>query len=126
MELQHIPSATLKSRLMTLPDEAVMKVLALVMAETLAAGSSLVEAASAVIKPDTRQWRAADDTFLDLVRDRPSINSLLCWVAGKAIADANISETAKVQRKILRDFLTGEGRDASGSKVSCRATNVCD
>ncbi|MEH2609632.1 ParB/RepB/Spo0J family partition protein [Bradyrhizobium sp. AZCC 1693] len=40
------------ARLLALPDGAVLKVLTLVMAETLAAGSSLVEAAGVVVKPD--------------------------------------------------------------------------
>jgi ParB family chromosome partitioning protein len=43
---------------------------------------------------------AADDTFLDLVRDRTAVNALLGEVAGKAAADANVSETVKVQKKI--------------------------
>jgi ParB family chromosome partitioning protein len=103
--------ATVFARLLALPDETVLKVLALVMAETLAAGSPLVEAAGVVIRPDVRQWWATDETFLDLVRDRASVNALLGAAAGKAVADANITETAKIQRKILRDFLTGEGRE---------------
>ena len=48
---------------------------------------------------------------LDLVRDRAAVNALLCEVAGKAVADANVSETAKVQRKIVHDCLTGDGRE---------------
>jgi ParB family chromosome partitioning protein len=99
------------SRLMSLPDEAVLRVLALVMAETLAASSHLVEAAGVVIRPDVARWWAADDTFLDLVRDRTAVNALLGEVAGKAVADANVSETAKVQKKIVRDYLKGEGRE---------------
>jgi len=99
------------ARLLALPDGAVLKVLTLVMAETLAAGSSLVEAAGVVVKPDVARWWAADDTFLDLVRDRVAVNGLLGEVAGKAVADANVSETAKVQKKIVYDCLTGEGHE---------------
>jgi ParB family chromosome partitioning protein len=99
------------ARLLALPDETVMRVLALVMAETLAAGSSLVEAAGVVIGPDVARWWTADDTFLDLVRNRTAVNALLGEVAGKAVADANVSETAKVQKKIVRDCLRGEGRE---------------
>jgi ParB family transcriptional regulator, chromosome partitioning protein len=83
----------------------------LVMAETLAASSHLVEAAGVVVKPDVARWWAADDTFLDLVRDRTAVNALLGEVAGKAVADANVAETAKVQKKIVRDCLMGEGRE---------------
>lgn len=103
--------ATVFARLLALPDEAVLKVLTVVMAETLAAGSRLVEAAGVVVKPDVARWWAADDTFLDLVRDRVAVNALLGELAGKAVADANVSETAKVQRKIVHDCLTGEGRE---------------
>ena len=99
------------SRLLSLPDEAVLKVLALVMAETLAVSSHLVEAAGVLIKPDVARWWAADDTFLDLVRDRTAVNGMLGEVAGKAVADANVSETAKVQKKIVHDCLKGEGRE---------------
>lgn len=102
---------TVFARLLALPDEAVLKVLTVVMAETLAAGSPLMEAAGVVVKPDVARWWAADDTFLDLVRDRVAVNALLGEVAGKAVADANVSETAKVQRKIVHDCLTGEGRE---------------
>lgn len=103
--------ATVFARLLALPDEAVLKALTVVMAETLAAGSPLVEATGVVVKPDVARWWTADDIFLELVRDRVAINALLCEVAGKAVADANVSETAKVQRKIVHDCLTGEGRE---------------
>jgi ParB family chromosome partitioning protein len=52
------------ARLLALPDDVVLKVLALVMAETLVAGSALVEAAGVVLKPDVGGWWGADDTFL--------------------------------------------------------------
>lgn len=105
--------AMLFARLLTLPDDVVLRVLTLAMAETLAAGSALVEAAGVVVKPDVARWWAADDTFLELVRDRVAINAMLGEVAGKAVAEANLSETAKVQRKIVHDCLTGEGRPRS-------------
>jgi ParB family chromosome partitioning protein len=102
--------AAVFARLLALPDEAVMRVLALVMAETLAAGSAFVEVAGVVIKPDVARWWAVDDTFLNLVRDRIAVNALLAEVAGNAVADANVSEMAKAQKKIVRDCLKGEGR----------------
>ncbi len=46
----------------------------------------------------------------DLVRDPTAVNALIAEVAGNAIADANVSETAKVEKKIVRDCLKGEGR----------------
>ncbi|WP_035686295.1 ParB/RepB/Spo0J family partition protein [Bradyrhizobium sp. Cp5.3] len=103
-------AASLFARLLTLPDEVVLRVIALVMAETLAAGSALTEAAGMVVKPEVARWWKADDAFLDLIRDRTAINSLLSEVAGKGVADANVSEPGKVQKKIIRDCLNGEGR----------------
>ena len=50
------------------------------------------------------------DTFLDLVRDRTALNGMLGEVAGRAVADANLSEPTKVQKKIIRDCLNGDGR----------------
>lgn len=103
-------AAHLFARLLALSDAMVLRVIALVMAETLAAGSVLVEAAGMAIKPDVGRWWKLDDTFLDLLKDRAAINALLSEVAGKAVADANVSEPGKVQKKIIHDCLTGEGR----------------
>lgn len=103
--------AAVLARLLTLPDEQVLRVLTLLMAETLYAGSELVEAAGFLVAPDVARWWAADDTFLDLVRDRGAVNAMLADVAGAETAAANVSETTKVQRKIIRDCLNGEGRD---------------
>lgn len=102
--------ASLFTKLLALPEEIVLRILALVMAETLAAGSILNEAAGLAIKPDVTRWWKLDDVFLDLLKDRTAINALLSEIAGKAVADANLSETGKVQKKIIHDCLNGEGR----------------
>jgi ParB family chromosome partitioning protein len=95
------------ARLLALSDDDVLRSLALVMAETLEAGSAVVEAVGVHLKLDLRgQWQA-DDTFLELVRDRPTINALLASVAGKAVADGNVGSKAKDQQQIIRDCLTG-------------------
>jgi hypothetical protein len=46
--------------------------------------------------------------------------ALLGEVAGKTVADANVSETAKVQKKIVHDCLTG--RDVNVRTAGCHAT----
>jgi ParB family transcriptional regulator, chromosome partitioning protein len=99
------------ARLLALPDDTVLRIIALLMAETLAAGSSLVEAAGMVIKPDVMRWWSLDDTLLDLLKDRTAINAMLSEVANKAVADANVSETGKAQKKIIHDSLIGDGRE---------------
>jgi len=94
-------------RLLALPDDDVLRVLAQVMAETLEAGSAVVEAVGAYLKLDLRgQWQA-DDTFLELVRDRPALNALMESIAGKTVADGNLASKAKDQRQIIRDCLNG-------------------
>ncbi|WP_334418997.1 MULTISPECIES: hypothetical protein [unclassified Bradyrhizobium] len=103
--------ASLFARLLALPDEAVLRVIALAMAETLAAGSALTEAAGLAIKPEVTRWWKLDDTFLDLLRDRAAINAMLSELAGQAVAEANLSEPSKVQKKIIQDCLSGEGRE---------------
>lgn len=109
--------AVVLARLLTLPDEAVLRVLTLLMAETLCVGTPLVEAAGALVTPDVARWWSAEDTFLELVRDRGAVNAMLAEVAGKEVADANVSETGKVKRKIIRDCLNGEGRERSAGWV---------
>lgn len=104
-------AATVLVRVLALPDDAVLRILGLVMAETLAAGSALAEAAGWLMKPDVARWWSADDAFLDLVRDRRAVNAMLGEVAGKAVADANVSEPLKVQKTIIRDCLNGVGRE---------------
>lgn len=95
------------ARLLTLSDDEVLRALALVMAETLEAGSAVVEAVGVHLRLDLRgQWQA-DDIFLELVRDRPAINALLESVAGKVVADGNVASKAKDQRQIIRDCLVG-------------------
>ncbi|WP_426413428.1 ParB/RepB/Spo0J family partition protein [Bradyrhizobium ganzhouense] len=103
--------ASLFARLLALSDEVVLRIIALVMAETLAAGSILTEAAGMAIKPDVARWWRLDDAFLDVLKDRVAINTLLSEIAGKAVADANVSEPGRVQKKIIHDCLNGDGRE---------------
>ena len=49
-------------------------------------------------------WQA-DDTFFDLIRDRAVTNALLPEIAGKAVADGNLSEKTKLQKQMIRDCL---------------------
>ena len=48
-----------------------------------------------------------EETFFDLIRDKTVINAMLKHVAGKRIADGNVTATGKTQKGIIRDFLTG-------------------
>ncbi|MEQ8694824.1 MAG: ParB N-terminal domain-containing protein [Gammaproteobacteria bacterium] len=98
------------SALLKLSDNDVLRVLAIVMAETLEAGTAVVEALGTHLKVDMRDYWEADDAFFDLLRDKVAVNAMLRHIGGKAVADANVSATTKVQKKIVRDFITGDGR----------------
>jgi ParB family chromosome partitioning protein len=95
------------ARLLTLPDAEVLRILTAVMAETLEAGSALVEAAGVHLKVDMRKNWQADDAFFDLVRDKGVVTAMVGDIAGKTVADGNIAATGKVQKQIVRDCLNG-------------------
>ena len=95
--------------LMTLSDEAVLDVLSIVMGETLAAGSEMIELLGVHLGIDMAAVWQADDALLDLVRDREAIGRIVAEVAGDEVAAANAKESGKVQRQIVRDCLAGTG-----------------
>jgi ParB family chromosome partitioning protein len=97
-------------RLLQLPDPAVFDVAAVVMGETLQAGSVLIEVLGPLLGTDMTKVWTADDALLDLIRDREVIGAVLRDVAGDTVAKANEGATGKVQRRIVRDCLTGNGR----------------
>ncbi|MEQ8166859.1 MAG: chromosome partitioning protein ParB, partial [Alphaproteobacteria bacterium] len=102
--------AELFAALLKLTDDEVMRVLAIVMAETLEAGTAVVEALGTHLKVNMRDYWQADDAFFDLLRNKAAVNAMLRHIGGKAVADANVTATTKVQKKIVRDFITGDGR----------------
>lgn len=97
--------------LITLSDADVMRVLTFVMAETLQAGTCVIEQIGCHLAIDMGAVWEPDDAFFDLLRDKAAINAMLKHIGGKTVADGNVSATAKVQKGIIRDFLTGEGRE---------------
>lgn len=100
-------TAAVFARLLTLPDDEVLRVAACVMAETLAAGSPVVEAVGVHHQVDARSHWQPDDAFFELVRDRATVNAMLADIAGKEVADGNVAERAKTQKQIIRDHLAG-------------------
>jgi len=95
------------ARLLAMPDDEVLGVAAVVMAETLAAGSAEVEAAGAWLKVEIGRFWSPDEAFFDLTRDREAVNAVLREVGGKRVADGNLTERVKTQKAILRDHLEG-------------------
>lgn len=100
-------TVALFTRLLELDDNAVMRIAAFVMADTLSVGHDAVEAAGTDLAVDARKLWQPDDVFFELLRDRISANAVLAEVGGKPIAKANIAEKAKTQKGIIRDFLSG-------------------
>ena len=104
--------ACVLARLLVLPDEDVLRVLAIVMGETLAAGSAAVEAVGTHLHVDMRSVWQPDDAFFELIRDREVINAMVAEVAGQQSANANVAEKVKTQKSIIRACLKGEsGRE---------------
>ena len=93
--------------LIQMKDSTVHRVLAFAMAETLEAHSGTVEALGMLFGTDMRNWWSPDQTFFDLLRDKQAINAILREVAGDMTADAHTASTAKVQKGIIADCLTG-------------------
>lgn len=102
------------ARLLKLNEIDVLTVLTYVMAESLEVGNASVEVLGNTLPVSLNECWTPDQAFFDLLRDKQTINAMLLEVAGKAVADANIVETTKVQKGILIDALTGaNGREAN-------------
>lgn len=98
-------------RLIALPDPAVMDVVAVVVGETMAAGSAAVEAVGAEIGIDMADWWQAEDALFGLIRDREVLGRMVADVAGQLVATANAGETSKTLKRIIGDHLAGaDGR----------------
>ena len=93
--------------LIALSDADVMRVAAFCMARSLQSGSDVVEDVGARLAVDARAHWQADEAFFDLMRDRATVNALLTEIAGETVAKANLTEKAKTQKQIVRDYLTG-------------------
>jgi ParB family transcriptional regulator, chromosome partitioning protein len=103
--------ASLFARLLKLPQDDVLRLLALAMAETLASGTATAEATAMITSAKLNDWRP-DDTFFELLAGKDVVQAMLADIASPAVADGNKSETAKVQKGIIKDFLHGtNGRE---------------
>lgn len=106
MPVRHT-TADVFAHLLGLRDGEVMRIAAFAMAQSLQAGSEVVEEAGTRLAVDVRATWTAYDTFFDLIRDRTTVNRLLAEVAGETVAAANVAEKAKIQKQVIRDCLTG-------------------
>lgn len=94
-------------RLAALSDAEVMSILPVVMGETLAVGSVEVDLLGQWLGTDMRASWQDDAVLPELIRDKQLLTAIDGDVAGAEVAEANADETAKVQRGILVDCLTG-------------------
>lgn len=94
--------------LLKLEDATVMRILTLVVAETLPAQSDTVEMLGNHLSVDMSAVWTPEQTFFDLFRDKEAINAMVKEVAGKNAAEANTAATAKVQKAIVQDCLNGK------------------
>lgn len=105
--LHRPPFALLFARLLELPDPVVMEIVAIVMGETLQAGSEAVEMIGLHLGTDMRQHWQADAAFFDQLRDREVLLAITGEVAGAEVAAANAGEKTKALKSIIADCLSG-------------------
>ena len=97
------------ARLITLEGADVLRVQAFCLCETLAVDSPEVEAIGLLTKPDFGDYWSPDDAFFDILRDKPTINAMVKDIAGKSCADGAVTDTAKLQKQIIKNRMAGHG-----------------
>jgi ParB family chromosome partitioning protein len=106
------------ARLLELPDPVVLEILAIVMGETLAAGSEAVEMIGRALDVDLAKVWQPDPAFWNLIRDKEVLGKIVAEVAGADVAAANAGEKAKVLKALVSDHLDGtNGRTQVGPWV---------
>lgn len=101
-------SLALFQRLLEMTDDDLAAVAAVLLGETLEAGSSVVDGIGSYLAIDMTSLWQADQAFFDLLRDRQVLTALVGELAGPEAAKANAGETGKVMKGIIRDCLAGE------------------
>jgi ParB family chromosome partitioning protein len=96
------------TRLLDLPDSVVMEVLAIVMAETLASGTSLIEVLGTHLSVNMADYWQADSAFFALLHDREVATLILAEVGGSTVAQANAGQKLKTIKSVISDHLSGE------------------
>ena len=100
------------AKLLTLDDAVVMRVLTFAMAESLEAGSDIVEAIPQTIDMDMAALWEPDDAFFDILRDKKVINAMVGEIAGERTAKAHLTDTGAKQKQIIRNRIAGHGCEA--------------
>jgi ParB family transcriptional regulator, chromosome partitioning protein len=95
--------------LLAMSDTEVLQVAALAMAETLDSGGPAVEAVLHACGTDLQAYWQPDETFFDLLRDKRVINAMVASIGSVTLAETCASDTARVQKTVLANRITGEG-----------------
>lgn len=99
--------AEIFAKCLTLSDEDVTRVLTYLMAESLEAGSAVVEALGQMFDTDLATCWSPDETFFDLMRDKDALNAMVGEIAGKTAANEHVTATAKSQKAVIKACLDG-------------------
>ena len=99
--------------LLAMSDDEVGEVLAYVMADTLEPGGAIVEAVLHVCETDVSAFWKPDQAFFDLCRDKRAINAMVADIGTKSLADGCATDTAKAQKTIIQNRISGEGCEAN-------------
>ena len=91
--------------MLALSDAQVLKVLAMIAAEALTAGSGLAERVGEWLQLDMRAFWQPDDTFVDLLTDKEALTRLAAEVGAAPSGQATGTEL----RGLIRRRLKGEG-----------------
>ena len=92
-------------RLLGLSDAQVLKVLAVITAEALVAGSGLAERVGEWLQLDMREFWQPDETFVELLTDKQALTR----IAAELGAAPSGSATGNELRGLIRRRLNGEG-----------------
>lgn len=103
-------TAAVFSRLMDIADKDVLRLLAVVMAETLSLGTDLIDALGVQLKVDVATTWQPDDQFFALVRDRDVVSAMLAEVIGETAARSYLTDTGTKKKTLIRKALAGDGR----------------
>jgi len=103
-------TADILATLMSLPDDDVLALLAVTMAETLTMGTGLIDTLGAALAVDVGAHWQLDDLFFEVCRDREAIGAMLAEVIGDTAARSYLTETGAKKKAIIRMALDGNGR----------------
>lgn len=98
------------ARLMELSDKDVLALLAVVMAETLAMGTSLIDTLGQVLTVDVGDNWQPDELFFDLAKNREAVSAMLTEVIGETAARSYLTETGTKKKAIIKKALAGNER----------------